>query len=216
MLSSCLRYACRQCCKTTCHEYCSQKHQTQHKSTQLTQQQSCTSSRGNMCTVSLPIHYMQLATDYRIIANNNLHVLYMHVYAHTHTSVQIIQLNEYGCRMHHAKNRGNKEIPLAILSRILAQSCVTLCLNYVGRVTHDCASILDSIAKGISLFPRFFAWCIPTSIFLNDFYTCSTYFSWFAYKRCNNICSYVRICAHAYMRSTAHLSRVSLVKWRRK
>ena len=26
--------------------------------------------------------------------------------------------------MHHAKNRGNKEIPLAILSRILAQSCV--------------------------------------------------------------------------------------------
>ena len=33
-------------------------------------------------------------------------------------------------------------------------------------------SILDSIAKGISLFPRFFAWCIPTSI-LNDFYTCT-------------------------------------------
>ena len=27
--------------------------------------------------------------------------------------------------MHHAKNRGNKDIPLAILSRILAQSCVT-------------------------------------------------------------------------------------------
>ena len=27
--------------------------------------------------------------------------------------------------MHHAKNRGNKEIPLAILSRILAQSYVT-------------------------------------------------------------------------------------------
>ena len=27
--------------------------------------------------------------------------------------------------MHHVKNRGNKEIPLAILSRILAQSCVT-------------------------------------------------------------------------------------------
>ena len=67
--------------------------------------------------------------------------------------------------MQQAKNRGNKEIPLAILSRILAQSCVTLCLNYVGRVTHDCASILDSIAKGISLFPRFFACCIPTSIF---------------------------------------------------
>ena len=28
--------------------------------------------------------------------------------------------------MHHAKNRGNKEISLAILSKILAQSCVTL------------------------------------------------------------------------------------------
>ena len=47
------------------------------------------------------------------------------------------------------------------------------------RVTHDCASILDSIAKGISLFPRFFAWCIPTSIFiqLNDFYTCENFLS---------------------------------------
>ena len=34
---------------------------------------------------------------------------------------------EWGCwdGMHHAKNLGNKEIPLAILSRILAQSCVT-------------------------------------------------------------------------------------------
>ena len=46
-------------------------------------------------------------------------------------------------------------IPLAILSRILAQSCVTFCLNYVGRVTHDCASILDSIAKGIPCFHDF-------------------------------------------------------------
>ena len=26
----------------------------------------------------------------------------------------------------------------------------------------DCASILDSIAKGMTLFPRFFAWCIPS------------------------------------------------------
>ena len=83
-----------------------------------------------------------------------------------YTSAKIIQLNEkMDVRMHHAKNRGNKEIPLAIPSRILAQTCVTLCLNYVGRVTHDCASILAGIAKGISLFPRFFAWCIPTSIF---------------------------------------------------
>ena len=67
--------------------------------------------------------------------------------------------------MHHAKNRGNKEIPLAILSRILAQSSVTLPTEFRQRVTHDCASILDSIAKGISSFPRFLAWCIPTSIF---------------------------------------------------
>ena len=73
----------------------------------------------------------------------------------------------------HGENRGNKEIPLAILSSILAQSCVANpCLNNVGRglrmivlvslnnvgrgVTHDCASILDSIDRGISFFPRFF------------------------------------------------------------
>ena len=31
----------------------------------------------------------------------------------------------YRDEMHHAKNHGNKEIPLALLSRILAQSCVT-------------------------------------------------------------------------------------------
>ena len=49
------------------------------------------------------------------------------------------KINEWGCRdgmyMYYAKNHGNKEIPLAILSRILEQSCVTLCLNlnYVGR-----------------------------------------------------------------------------------
>ena len=51
------------------------------------------------------------------------------------TSAKIIHLNEWGCRdgMHYAKNHGNKEMPLAILSRLLAQSCVTVCLNYVGR-----------------------------------------------------------------------------------
>ena len=44
------------------------------------------------------------------------------------TSAKIIKLNEWGYRdrMHHAKNHGNKEVPLAILSRILAQSCVSL------------------------------------------------------------------------------------------
>ena len=30
------------------------------------------------------------------------------------------------------------------------------------RVVHDCAGILDGIAKGISLLSRFFTWCIPS------------------------------------------------------
>ena len=52
-----------------------------------------------------------------------------------------------------------EEIPLAILSRILAQSCMRnhLPKYMLGGVTHEC---VDSIAKGISLFPRFFALCI--------------------------------------------------------
>ena len=52
--------------------------------------------------------------------------------------------------------------PLIILSRILAQS---LCLNYAGRITHDCASI-----KGISLFPRLiFRMVHPYHSFLHIF-----------------------------------------------
>ena len=35
--------------------------------------------------------------------------------------------------MHHAKNHGNKEIPLATLSRILTQSCVTPPYIYLGK-----------------------------------------------------------------------------------
>ena len=108
--------------------------------------------------------------------------------------------------MHHAKNRGNKEISLAILSKILAQSCVTLPELYVGRgyAAHDCASIFDSIAKEISLFPRFFAWCIPSSIFIQ----------WMIFALVPHIFLGSRRYAHAYMRSAAPLSRVSLVKWR--
>ena len=73
--------------------------------------------------------------------------------------------------MHHAKNSGNKK--LIPVSSKLAQSCVTPpymhTFVYSGKgVTHDCASIVDNIAKGT---PLFFAWCIPTSP-LNDFYTC--------------------------------------------
>ena len=38
---------------------------------------------------------------------------------------------------------------------------------------HNCASILDSIAMGISLFPRSFTLCIPSlHPQLNDFCTC--------------------------------------------
>ena len=106
--------------------------------------------------------------------------------------------------MHHVKNRGNKEIPLSILSRILAQSCVTLCLNYVGRVTHDCANSLIVLLRGFPCFHNFShgASLHLYSFKLNDFCTCYIYFSWFTCKR-----SY----AHAYMCSAAPLSRVS---WR--
>ena len=51
--------------------------------------------------------------------------------------------------MHHVKNRGNKEIPLAILSRILAHSCITLPYINSGKgLRMIVASIIDSIAKG--------------------------------------------------------------------
>ena len=81
---------------------------------------------------------------------------------------------QWRCRdgMHHAINH-NKEIPLAILSSI---PCVTIptymYMYFRQRVT------FDSIAKGISLFSRFFAWCIlslhvhPHSF---DFCTCIVY-----------------------------------------
>ena len=59
-----------------------------------------------------------------------------YTYIRIRTCTTIIQLNEWGCRdgMDHVNNRGNKEIPLAILSRILAQSCITLCLNMLGVI----------------------------------------------------------------------------------
>ena len=62
--------------------------------------------------------------------------------------------------MHNAKNHGNKEIPLAILSRILAQSCVTP--PYIIK------------AKGLRMIVLVSLHPIPTSPFiqLNDFYTC--------------------------------------------
>ena len=44
------------------------------------------------------------------------------VHPYITTSAKIIQLNEWGCRdgMDHAKNHGNKVIPLAILSRTVS------------------------------------------------------------------------------------------------
>ena len=59
---------------------------------------------------------------------------------------------------------------------------------------HDCASILDSIAKGISLFSRFIAsHLIPTSPFtqLNDFCTC------FMLRVCVYTATCMRTCAYA-------------------
>ena len=62
------------------------------------------------------------------------------------TSVKIIQLNEWRCRDAPCEKLWKQEVPLAILSRILAQSCVTPPYIYSGKgVTHDYASILDSI-----------------------------------------------------------------------
>ena len=39
-------------------------------------------------------------------------------------------------------------------------------VHYSGKgVTHDCAIV--SLAKGITLFPRFFSWCIPMILILH-------------------------------------------------
>ena len=55
--------------------------------------------------------------------------------------------------MHHAKNRGNKEIPLAILSRILAQSCVSplpeLCTTRLAR-SRSPIKFLDSYVQPVA------------------------------------------------------------------
>ena len=67
-----------------------------------------------------------------IIRNNkrligsSMYIVYGNLKKICGTHAKIIQLNEWGCRdgMQLVYD-GNKEIPLAILSRILAQSCVT-------------------------------------------------------------------------------------------
>ena len=79
-------------------------------------------------------------------------------FIHDCTSAKIIQLNAYGCRDAPCERSWQKGNPLSNTIRILAQSRVTLCLNYVGRVTHDCASIVDShdFLHGASLHPYSF------------------------------------------------------------
>ena len=111
-------------------------------------------------------------------------------------------MNEWGCRdeMHHAKNRGNKEIPLAILSRILAQSCITLCLNICREGLR--MIVLVSLIVLLNGFPCFHDFrmvhLIPTSPFiqLNDFCTCSTFFY--------GSCVYVYIHTATRMRTCAY------------
>ena len=68
------------------------------------------------------------------------------------TSVKIILLNEQLCRDAPCEKLWKQEVFLAILSRILAQSCVTPPYIFRQRVTH---SILDSIAKKTSCFHNF-------------------------------------------------------------
>ena len=78
--------------------------------------------------------------------------------------------------MHNAKNHGNKVIPLAILSRILAQSCVTP--PYIIKAKGLRMIVLVSLIvllKGLPCFHDFrIVHPIPTSPFiqLNDFCTC--------------------------------------------
>ena len=84
------------------------------------------------------------------------------------TSAKIIPLNEWGCSyrdcVYHAKNRGNKEIPLAILSRILAQSCITPPYIIQAKVLRVIVlvSLIVLLRVYISLFSQYFAWCIPS------------------------------------------------------
>ena len=64
-----------------------------------------------------------------------------------------------GCTMR--KNRGNKVIPLSILARILAQSCVALCLSREGLRMIVLVSLLV-LLRGLPCFHDFFPWCIPS------------------------------------------------------
>ena len=75
--------------------------------------------------------------------------------------------------MHHAKNRGNKVIPLAILSRILAQSCVTP--PYIIKAKGLRMIVLVSLIVLLRGLPCFHDFSHGASLHphsLNDFCTC--------------------------------------------
>ena len=75
---------------------------------------------------------------------------------------------------HHAKTLGNKEIPLAILSRTLAQ--IMRNPNNIilyGKEGLRMIVLVSLIVLLGHLFPRFFAWCIPTSPFINPRRACA-------------------------------------------
>ena len=138
------------------------------------------------------ILYLYMYIRYSLVFES---ISYSPTYSHTtgtiflYTSAKIIQLNEYGCRDAPCEKSWKQGNPLSNTIKDTS----TIMRNPLSL--YEYASILDSIAKGISLFPRFFAWCIPTSI-LNDFCTCPTYFSWFAYKRsyaCMRTCVVLRL-----------------------
>ena len=116
---------------------------------------SCLAARRIQCSVA------------RLVGSDSLRgAIFTVQYPYSlYTSAKIIQLNEYGCRDAPCEKSWKQGNPLSNTIKDTSTSMRNPLPKYVGRVTHDCASILDSIAKGISLFPRFFAWCIPISIF---------------------------------------------------
>ena len=86
-----------------------------------------------------------------------------------------------GCTM--PKIVETREIPLAILSSILAQSCVTPPYIIKAKGLHMIVLVyLIVLLGGFPLFPRFFAWCIPSLhphsfifalLYINLYYTYS-------------------------------------------
>ena len=76
--------------------------------------------------------------------------------------------------MHHAKNCGNKEIPLAIVSRILPQSCVTP--PYIIETKGLHMIVLISLIVMLGGFHDFsHGTSHPYILILNDVWTCTNF-----------------------------------------